>query len=96
MASAAICKGLYITTNSPSCLARVEWGCVPFTISEKLKMAGVKSVGPARPRVNGSVTVCEGGFPPLLSQALYSCPRTPSCVIRLGQVRWIPVGMAGS
>ena len=75
----------------------VEWGCVPGTTSSPwLKMAGVKSVGPAKPRVKGSVTVWLGGLPPSTDQALYSCPRTPSCVIRLGQVRCSPVGMAGS
>ena len=43
-----------MTTNSPSCLASVECGWVPFTTSEKLKMAGVKSVGPTRQRVKGT------------------------------------------
>ena len=58
-------------------------------------MPGVKSMGPASSRVNGRMVRCSGGFVGR-PQALNSCPRAPSRLSMLGQVRRRPVSFTGS
>ena len=55
------------------------------------KLPGVKSPGPRRKRVNGSVAQWAGVILPV--NFVISLPRTPSRVIWFGHVRFMPVGL---
>ena len=89
--------GLYRTTYNASCLASVVCTRCRESVPAKvrLKMPGVKSIGPDSMRVNGSVAVWAGGLGGS-PQALYSCPRAPSRDSQFGYVRLSPVSLIGS